>query len=245
MPIPALVGAALVGAAASGAQSLYQSSQIQGANKQTRKFAREVRAWEEMMANTAHQREAADLEAAGLNRILSGTGGAGSAVPGAPMATATPAIGSADVAHGAASAVQAKLAMEMQEKQKELIEAQTAKTEDEAEGVREDTALKRLQRGFEEGWYTDPATGEVKLNADEGGMTLRRKGMVADLTGKGISQQFSRDQITNLRQLTANLVQQHNIGQSAEAQAKILTDIYRSDPGALLKLLSILKDLIK
>jgi len=82
--------AGVVAGGISSAGGIYQANKNQKMQRETNAhnaaMAREQMAFQERMSNSAHQREAKDLEAAGLNRIL-GVSGSGASAPGGASST--------------------------------------------------------------------------------------------------------------------------------------------------------------
>lgn len=84
----------------------WQSEQARLAREYNSQEAAKNRDWQKMMSDTAHQREVRDLIAAGLNPVLSVTGGSGAAVSsGATASTSAPSGAMGDIDRSGASAL--------------------------------------------------------------------------------------------------------------------------------------------
>lgn len=103
-------------------------------NQAAESLSRETRDWLQMMSGSAHQREVADLRAAGLNPILSATGGAGSSTPSAPTAPVVNELG---------EAFSSAMSVRMNQEQLANMRSQRALNEAQGENVRAQAALTR------------------------------------------------------------------------------------------------------
>lgn len=143
-----VIGAALISAGANIVGGLFGSNSAKSQNKAAAQQADKEMDFQERMSSTAHQREVADLKAAGLNPILSAHGGASS--PGGAMA---PVVNETEplrdsLKNSAASVAQVILTQELAktEKTKQLLNnATTAKT---IESTGKESLINEIQSGL-------------------------------------------------------------------------------------------------
>lgn len=125
---------AIAGIGSSLLGGLFGKSGAEKQNREQAKLAQKQMDFQERMSNTAHQREVQDLQKAGLNPILSGTGGNGASTPGGTQANV---VNTMSEMSNSARDIGSKL------QQNPLIRAQIDNAKAENERIREQT--KQLQ----------------------------------------------------------------------------------------------------
>ena len=144
---------------------LFGKSGQSSANRANLRIARENRAWQERMSNTAYQRAALDLEKAGLNRILA-----------LGNSASTPAGNVATMQNENAAGVEAASAVNSMR----LMAAQRKQAQEMVKNIGMDTSLKKAQANYVQSQDAETQQRTYNLNLQAMGIPSANKILAAE-----------------------------------------------------------------
>jgi len=203
--------------------------QTQQTNETNLKIARENTEFQKSMANTAHQREMADLKAAGLNPILAAGRSGAAAPPGSVASMQTPGTGGI-IAEGIRGAASSAAAAAQMDKQFANLDADTANKVTEGMNKLEQNSL--LQEQTKAQRLTNAQTAAIQPDLlKQAGYTTEAKRLATAKEQAELPYVQQRSKINQENAVYDKRVEQVGDTLGAITSALNLSNLFKTRPG--------------